>query len=306
MENVKNVIIPLFYANNIGLEACFILNEIIENIKEEKENFGEIAWFWIKKKEFVCDDLKFVTEDFFKKGMEDLFNSGFVIKKRSSGRDTSKFAVNVFNIMIFDLVGPDLYFDMIREVKNNVYSGFFADSSMLLSVKEIKSPSYLSYFHNNVFVDYNNIDLDKFKMIILTIYNNDIYKINKYIDESGVIKFKYLSECQSFPKNLRSISFPCGINNINGLDKPYFEFILSGKEVSKDFLSCFNESEDKEQEEEIEIEKVEKKSVKDIARTDYVSYCKYMKVAETMKKPVKDWNATDFVIYSTAAATTLA
>ncbi|MCK9279254.1 MAG: hypothetical protein M0P71_01310 [Melioribacteraceae bacterium] len=311
------IFFPVLIANSIGFEATFLLTEMINSNINMLEIRGS-KWTKAQLSSLNNSKIGFLSDEQIKVGLDNLYKKGFVIRLLRSGKKTSIYSVNILNLMLFEIL-HEKYFDIITPVTGKTYEANLVDVDLFESIvktsdiKELKA----STIGDIPLYSMNKIQSKKFiKEIIYSIYKIDVNNLNKYVIESNgefIIDFsksKLLED--KTPKYISSLILPCDITALidnlkiiqfSHLYNGIYEINNLGKIKISSKLIPYGKQQDIIEEEVEEVEEVEtvtelkEESLKEMARTNYESFCKYMKISTSMKKPIREWTSRDFVSY---------
>lgn len=287
----NNLVLPYYYINELGINASLMLDFII---KEAKNYDGNIAQLLINKSK-ICEKsvIKFIQPKSFDAGIDLLHNLGFLVKGKKDGRMTKTVFINLMNISLFELMERSDYEAFLEDFENEKYFGKVITIDRI-SEDSLRLPDFDSFLAEAGYLNfYAGREASSIKPIldqIITIYNFDMDSFYKNVapQEDGRDAF-FPSEMEKKDTFNFEVFLMQGASGVRC--EGYFGEVLcdGGVVLSKnDNLIVVEES---------NSEVREKSSLKEEAKNNLEKFYEYMKISETMRKPIEEWSAKDFVSY---------
>lgn len=271
---MKKIILPTNYIESIGLKETFFLSFLIDTMPKCN---SFLPVFQVTTKNITSENyMRTFKIAETKEIISKLYDFGFVFKVKKSNKITKSITVNVMNMIAFDCLGVEKYVCYLKDIETNKYVGKYIGFD---SVDEFTTVEEFSFDFLNSYVRRENIK-DDFRSIC----SFNIKKASKQIKDN-----EFIPKESELKINIES----CFLQNINSpfisKEVSYGEILRSG---AKGFALPEFEDEDTDSDSSSTFE-----TEKDKARNDLNSYYKYLKIGETMKKPVLEWTPRDFIAY---------
>lgn len=305
-----------FLARMVGLEASFVFAEMIARTKTNSIGASGASWVRLQTTDLLSDGsmIGFLNNKQIRTGIDDLFDSGLILKRRISGKNTTLYSINIINFMLLELLEKK-YFELLIPVEEKGYNGQLVSLDLIESTIDTTDirPRESSYLEAGKFYELSKISSKKSIIeIVGSIYRVNANKLISYVMDDG-ITIDLKSErggVQNLPRYITAILMPSDMGSYRkNMESIQFKFLYHG---ISEILSLFGTigittplvayvEPVKEGAEEVEEEPVvqtpEEVSLKELARYDYKKYCEYMKIGVSMKTPIADWKSKDFVSY---------
>lgn len=274
---MKHIILPCNYLSSIGLKETFFLSYLVDTVPKCNST---LAFFQVNKKEIlekkIMDCLK--SEE-ITSIIDKLFDYGFVFKCRKNGRITKKITLNYVNMAFFDMVGEEKYLSILKDYEDNHYIGKYIELKDVEYVNdnEFGYPLLEKYFSNTVIErksDINAIYSFNIKKVFSHIKDGEFVPNNDSFDTIANIESMFI-QGETSPFMLEKIPFGYGLR------VGYKKF--SWKELS---INVEDESDS-----DVYVDE------KTAARNDLMAYYKYLRISDTMHKPIVEWTVRDFIAY---------
>ena len=282
---------PYYYLNDVGLHECLVLQHFMNNISSTS---GNVASFTLNKSE-ICkkSEIKFLSSANIQSGVDGLYNIGFLFFHKKAGKRTRRLSINILNMILFEVLGKELYLSSVVEVDNNKHCGLYVPLESF-HPEDIKVQDRPTMTCGCGYIDLSRDTQDIFDTIC-SVYKFDNKKIAKHIKDGKFVPFVDGSE---FPVNFESMFAFTANHPLHG-EKEKYRIICKGGDVREDLDNADipEEEEDSSGSSDSSGEEPIEASAKDLARNDLNEYYKYMKIGLAMKKPIIQWNARDFVAY---------
>ena len=275
--------IPYQYINDIGIYESAMLLYLIKKVCEFDGLFGK---YLINKRGIREDYMsKFIPEKEIDRTILKLYDFGFLFFNIKSGKRTRTISISVFNIILYELSGKEQYLSSLSEYNDNRIQGKIITYDALCSMK-LSIPDFISMTSKNFYINYED-GIDSITKQLKSLYFINMDKIEKD-DLVGEIAINDI-----YDENNKSIRQTMLLSNgfVKICDKPlYREFFDKGKIfVLKHGSDDCSENSNSNSNRNI--------TLKDEARNNYSKFCEYLKIGQTMRKPICEWNARDFVSY---------
>lgn len=272
--------IPFQYIKDIGLDGSAMLLYLIGIVSRDKSIPGK---YLVNKKQMKENDLiNFIHDSEFDNLIDRLYDFGFVHFHRKAGKKTRTVSISVVNIIMYELLGKEQYVMNLAEYETKKFCGKIIPYSVIDSLS-FSFPEYKSMTSKNFYVSYC-AGIEEVVRQVKNMYVFDIQKIDRYIDDGGNFISKE-EKHKNNPANVCSL-FMVGHGSLVFGEQLYHIFLHGGK-ISTSM----------EQEKEDDVEDSQEPTLKELARNSYEKFCEYLQIGQTMRKPILDWTARDFVSY---------
>ena len=268
--------LPCNYVVSIGLKETVFLSYLIDTISKFNST---LPFFQVNKKDILSKSwMNCIKQEEISGIIDKLFSFGLVFKCRKSGKITRKITLNVINMAFYEMFGEEKYIASLKDFENKKYIGKYISRSDIENSTDID-------FAYPIINKYIANDLIERKKCLEAIYDFDISKTSSHIKDG---KFIYKKDTDGELANIESMFLiplssqffkddsVYGINLISGIDK----FVLDDLPI---------ESDESDSDEEV--------SEKDLARNDLIAYYRYLRIGDTLKKPIINWTVRDFIAY---------
>jgi hypothetical protein len=298
MKYDENLEVKIFPSVPLDVIESALIDEILYRINTSRcKTLDNIAWVPIKSTEFVLDNsrLRMFSVDQIRKSVTSLYIKGLLVRRTSGLKATVDYSPNVLNLMILSMMGAEQMSRCLESIRGSGWEGHYCKADVIKEMSLV-SPVMSSPFMPSTATPMTQHSLSE---LVSMIYAFDIRKLDEKCFDGHLL----LPDRSNSPLHTSTML----MNDIGVMDNVRMAghgdifsmchgVLGAGRIPVAGIMSvCITIDVKPEPGPKLELRQEEPKA--EDRFTDYVSYCKYMRVSDTMKKPTEEWTCRDFVIY---------